>query len=424
MTGERLIRRKREALLVTALLSLTLAVIAISHYSGQSVYGQSPVTVGPPVADARVVSAAAWAGVNFGSETFVSTNPRMGNVQRSWIRFDLSGLPAGITIASAKLKLYYYSYWGSTNPSGRIIQVYSCSNDAWAESGITWNNAPSGSCATSPSTATVPSSPGAWMEWSVTEAVQAAYSGDRLGTWMLKDSAETSNVELIPFWASKENTDSSKRSVLEISYSTGPDFTISASPSSRSVGAGTSTTFTVTITATGGYSGSVDLSVSGLPTGATGKWSADPVGPPYPSATLTIDTSASTPGGTYSITIRGSDGTTTRSTAVSLAVSGPAGFAVNVRPGATQIVVTITWTGQGSITIVGLQDPSGTTYTEAGMVLYERYTTNVAADGSRTYLSLKRASYPATPGSIAAGTWTLLLSPSGVTAYTVTVEVT
>src|SRR5207245_1249614 len=51
-----------------------------------------------------------------------------------------------------------------------------------------------------------------------------------------------------------------------------PDFSIAANPSSLTLTQGTTGTSTVTVTAVNGFSGSVGLSVTGCPSGAT--WSA------------------------------------------------------------------------------------------------------------------------------------------------------
>src|SRR5215475_9930164 len=48
-----------------------------------------------------------------------------------------------------------------------------------------------------------------------------------------------------------------------------PDFSISATPASQTVTAGSSATYTTTISALSGFTGTVNLSVSGLPSGAT-----------------------------------------------------------------------------------------------------------------------------------------------------------
>src|SRR5207247_1316020 len=64
--------------------------------------------------------------------------------------------------------------------------------------------------------------------------------------------------------------------ILNRFLAAGPEFTLSASPSSRTVAPGGSTSYSVTITPTGGFSGQVTLSVSGLPSGATGSFNPNP----------------------------------------------------------------------------------------------------------------------------------------------------
>jgi hypothetical protein len=111
-----------------------------------------------------------------------------------------------------------------------------------------------------------------------------------------------------------------------------PDFTVSAAPSSQTVTAGGSTTYTAGATATNGYNGSVNWSVSGLPSGATGTFnptSTTPTG----SSTLTVTTASSTPAGTYTVTITASDGTISHGTQVTLVVQSPAAdFTISATP--------------------------------------------------------------------------------------------
>jgi len=106
--------------------------------------------------------------------------------------------------------------------------------------------------------------------------------------------------------------------------STAPDFYLSASPGSQGVVQGHSVTYSVTVNPINGYSGTVNLSVSGgCPTGATCAISPASEGPPYNAATLTVTTGSGTPGGNYNITISGTDGTLTHTTSVGLAVTAP-----------------------------------------------------------------------------------------------------
>jgi hypothetical protein len=108
------------------------------------------------------------------------------------------------------------------------------------------------------------------------------------------------------------------------------------------------------------------------------------------------------------------------------AVTALVSFGFNVKGSATQIVTTLTysWTGsgappQGSITIAG---PGGTpSYSESGAVVYDR--TSIAVSGiTSTYNLIHRVTFTITaPGS--AQVWTAYVSLSGVSSYTLTIEV-
>jgi hypothetical protein len=97
------------------------------------------------------------------------------------------------------------------------------------------------------------------------------------------------------------------------------DFSLAASPTSRSISAGASTTYTINITRTGGFAGSVSLSASGLPTGATASFSPNPT--TGTSSTLTVATSGTTPVNTYTITVTGTSGTLSHKTTATLTVT-------------------------------------------------------------------------------------------------------
>ncbi|GAC1339518.1 MAG: hypothetical protein NVSMB23_08630 [Myxococcales bacterium] len=98
----------------------------------------------------------------------------------------------------------------------------------------------------------------------------------------------------------------------------GPDYSVSASPASQTVIQGAATSYTVTVARTGGFTGAVSLSVTGLPSGAAGTFSATTT---PDASTLNVTTSTTTPTGSYPLTISGTSGATTRSTSVTLAVT-------------------------------------------------------------------------------------------------------
>jgi hypothetical protein len=100
-----------------------------------------------------------------------------------------------------------------------------------------------------------------------------------------------------------------------------PDFSIAATPTSRTVTGGASTTYTVSVTPAAGFTGSVTLGSSGLPSGAAASFSPNPA---TGNSTMTVTTSASTPAGSYPVTITGTSGTLSHTASVQLVVQAPA----------------------------------------------------------------------------------------------------
>jgi len=113
-----------------------------------------------------------------------------------------------------------------------------------------------------------------------------------------------------------------------------PDFTITASPSSRTIKQGEATEYTVTLTALAGFSSSVDLSVSGLPSDATSSFDPDPLTPTTSGvqSILTVSTTFGTPTGTSTLTISGTGGGKTHTKTVTLTVQTGANFTIAVTP--------------------------------------------------------------------------------------------
>jgi Domain of unknown function (DUF1929) len=99
------------------------------------------------------------------------------------------------------------------------------------------------------------------------------------------------------------------------------DFSISASPASQMVVAGTSTSYAVNIAPISGFTGTVNLTVSGLPAGATASFNPPAVSTSG-SSTLSVKTSLTTPLGNYSLTITGTSSGTSHSTTTNLMVMG------------------------------------------------------------------------------------------------------
>jgi hypothetical protein len=97
-----------------------------------------------------------------------------------------------------------------------------------------------------------------------------------------------------------------------------PDFSLTVSPTSRTITHGHSTTYTINIQALNGFTGSVNFSVSGLPSGTTFSFSPNPA---TTSSVLAVNTSGGTPTGGYTLTITGVGGGYTHTITVRLNVN-------------------------------------------------------------------------------------------------------
>lgn len=98
----------------------------------------------------------------------------------------------------------------------------------------------------------------------------------------------------------------------------GPNFTLSANPNTLSIVQGSSGTSTITVNPLNGFSGSVTLSASGLPSGVTAGFSPNPT---TSSSTLTLTVSGTATPGTSTVTITGTSGSLTSTTTLQLTVT-------------------------------------------------------------------------------------------------------
>jgi uncharacterized membrane protein len=95
------------------------------------------------------------------------------------------------------------------------------------------------------------------------------------------------------------------------------------SPTSRTVSRNSSTTYGVTLTSLNAFSGSVSLSVSGLPSRTSGSFSPSSVtlsAGGTGTSTLTVNANRNAPRGTYILTITGTGGGKTHSQTVTLII--------------------------------------------------------------------------------------------------------
>ena len=176
-----------------------------------------------------------------------------------------------------------------------------------------------------------------------------------------------------------------------VSVSTGPtpDFSLSASPNSVTVTRGGNGTSTITETDLNGYSGTVTLSASGLPSGVTATFVPAST---TNSSTLTLSANSTATTGTTTVTITGTDGTLTHTTTISLTVNAAPDFSLSASPSSLAVdqgstdtsTITVTdlngFTGSVSFTSSGL--PAGVTASFNPASSTTSSTLTVAADGT------------------------------------------
>ncbi len=157
---------------------------------------------------------------------------------------------------------------------------------------------------------------------------------------------------------------------LTVSAKTTPGFTLASSPSSLTITQGSSGPDTITVTDTGGFTGSVTLAASGLPSGVTASFGTNPT---TGSSVLTLTASSTATTGSSTVTITGTSGTLSATTSIALTVSAKAtpGFTLASSPSSLTITqgnsgtdtITVTDTGgfTGSVTLAASGLPSGVT---------------------------------------------------------------
>jgi hypothetical protein len=113
-----------------------------------------------------------------------------------------------------------------------------------------------------------------------------------------------------------------------------PDFSVTTAPSSQSITAGSSASYIFYVSPLGGFSGTVGVACSGLPSGASCSPSSIsvPAGGAEVSTPLTVTTAASTPGGTSTLTITATSGSLVHTATASLTVMGFALTATALAP--------------------------------------------------------------------------------------------
>ena len=166
---------------------------------------------------------------------------------------------------------------------------------------------------------------------------------------------------------------------IAVAQATKPGITLQIAPASQSVTRGQSASYTVTATSTGGFAGSVALTVSGLPNSATATFSSPSVtltSNSSATSTMTVATTSNTSVSSYTLTVTGTSGKTSGSVQAGLTVNYPlsgsismsaAPGSVSMAPGATAVyTIALSRTNlSGAVTLAvndGLPSHASATY--------------------------------------------------------------
>jgi hypothetical protein len=276
----------------------------------------NPSTYGQSVTFTATV--ASLAGTPAGSVTFKDGSTTFGSssLDASGIAtFPISSLTGGAHSITAV-------YGGSASYSGSTSSTLSQTvNTAGTTTTLASSPNPSNSGQTVTFTATVSSS-------TATGSVQFFDGSTSLGTKTLSSGIATLSTSTLTVGAhsikatySGDNnySGSSSNTVSQTVNSSTANFSISASPSSHTVSRGASASYTVTVTPLSSFTGTVNFSVSGVPSRSSTSFTPTSV-TTSGTSTLTVQTSSKTIRGTYTLTIKGTSGSLVNSTTVQLKV--------------------------------------------------------------------------------------------------------
>ncbi|HXO33745.1 MAG TPA: hypothetical protein VN901_15450, partial [Candidatus Acidoferrales bacterium] len=202
-----------------------------------------------------------------------------------------------------------------------------------------------------------------------------------------------------------------------------PSFTLSDSPSSLTITQGSKGTSTITVTDVGGFTGSVTLAASGLPSGVTAAFATNPTSG---TSVLTLTASSTATTGSATVTITGTSGSLTATTKLALTVSSSATPNFTIAASPTSVTVTQGANGTSTITITSTGGfNSATTLSATGLPsgVTAAFSTNPVtppANGSATSTFTLTASSSATVGTATV----TITGTSGSTTHSTTIALT
>ncbi|HLB99772.1 MAG TPA: DNRLRE domain-containing protein [Candidatus Bathyarchaeia archaeon] len=207
-------------ILVLTAMFLVLSPLWLSFFvvDATAAIGSTTVTL-YPVADAYVNSSTSASNYGSAASMYVGASSEQ---DFTYVKFDLTSIPSGANVISAKLEVYLSGIGGSIYGfPGDTIGAYYCADNSWTELGITWNNKPNFN----------PNPTSLWSfglvytyrvykPWDVTTDVRTALPS-RTITEVLKFERKTGDG-----YAVLEPREGANKPTLKVEYSTQPVFAV------------------------------------------------------------------------------------------------------------------------------------------------------------------------------------------------------
>lgn len=320
--------------------------------SGQTLIDQLTGTQSSP--SFSIASSPAALSITPGTTVTSAITVTASNGFSGAVAMTVTGLPAGVTasfsstsasgsgtltLSASSSAVAGKSAITVSGKSGSIVSTFAIGLTVTAASGFTLSNSPASIAlvqGTSAKTTITVSAVNGFSGTVVlsTSALPAGVTavfarGTVAGTSILTLSASasaamgTTTVTVIGNSGSLTET-----AAITLTVSGSPTFALTASPASLSLTQGASASSVVGVNGQNGFSGSVSLSVSGLPAGVTGSFNQ---------STLTLSAGSSAPPGTATITVTGTSGGLTRTLTMAVTVTGAPSYLLSVAPAALSV---------------------------------------------------------------------------------------
>ena len=177
-----------------------------------------------PMADAQVVSGKPTTNYGTSANLYVqSSNAGSYMNERSWMKFDLSGLPSGANISGASLQLWDWKSTGAALPTA----VHGGADDSWTETGITWNTQPAYNLAPLATQTLTSGTINVWYSWDVSPFVLGKWSANKQVSLLVKAVTEDSPDATAPSYAFDAREYGSNAPVLQVTTQASGTVTVS-----------------------------------------------------------------------------------------------------------------------------------------------------------------------------------------------------